>query len=165
MGTIAYLSLGSNLGDKVDNLQQALAKIDQDAGTILSISNFYASEPWGFQTTNQFLNICISLETTLTPDALLSLFQQIESHIGRTKHESEGYESRIIDIDILTFGQLQIETDNLIIPHPEIENRNFVLIPLREIAPNFTHPKTAKSIKQIIAACTDETSVVIYESK
>lgn len=165
MGQIVHLSLGSNLGDRIKNLHQALELINNTSGTITKVSHFYETEPWGFQTDQQFLNICATLETEHTPEILLHKLQSIEKKMGRKRSKQSGYISRTIDLDILTFEEMVIESDHLTVPHPEFINRNFVLIPLQEIAPNFTHPKTAKTIQQIIADCIDETSVVVYESK
>ena len=165
MGTIVYLSLGSNLGDRKKFIQEALNRIQAKAGSILKVSNYYETEPWGFETDAQFLNICASVETESSPGELLKNFQSIEKELGRNEKKDSTYSSRVIDIDILTYGDQQVTSEELVIPHPQIENRKFVLLPLAEIAPDFSHPKTAKTIKQIIAICDDESSVLIYESK
>lgn len=165
MGTLVYLSLGGNLGNRERYIQKAIDLISKETGTILRVSKFYESEPWGFDTNSQFLNICAALETNLTPLDLLHRFQEIEKELGRKEKTSQGYASRVIDIDILTYGDRIIENENLTVPHPQMEKRKFVLLPLVEIAPDFTHPKTTKSIQQIIATTSDESSVLVYESK
>lgn len=165
MGTLVYLSLGSNLGDREQFIQEALDRIQTKAGPILKVSGYYETEPWGFETDAQFLNICASLKTECSPDELLKIFQSIEKDLGRKEKTDNIYTSRVIDIDILTFGSQQVVSEELTIPHPQMENRKFVLLPLAEIAPDFSHPKTAKTIKQILAICDDESSVLIYESK
>jgi 2-amino-4-hydroxy-6-hydroxymethyldihydropteridine diphosphokinase len=165
MGTLVYLSLGSNLGEREMYINEALQRISTRAGNITTISRFYESEPWGFESDASFLNICAALETNSSPFELLNIFQSIEKEIGRVKNLGEGYTSRIIDIDIVSFGSQIVDTEPLQIPHPQMEKRKFVLLPLAEIAPDFTHPKTTKSIQQILAACNDETTVSIYENK
>lgn len=165
MGKIVYLSLGSNLGDRGETMQQALQQIELLVGPIQKTSRFYETEPWGFESDQQFLNSCISLKTEIPPHVLLKILQGIEKELGRTKSDKKGYESRTIDIDILTIGADIIQTQDLTVPHPAMENRKFVLLPLQEIAPNFIHPKTAKTITQIIASCADETSVFTDENK
>ncbi|GAB5416233.1 MAG: 2-amino-4-hydroxy-6-hydroxymethyldihydropteridine diphosphokinase [Crocinitomicaceae bacterium] len=165
MGTIVYLSLGSNLGDRAGIIREALQKIDARCGTLEKVSKYYETEPWGFETDQQFLNICASITTSLSPSELLKTLQSIEKELGRKRVNQLSYTSRTIDIDIISFGQSIVENIILKVPHPEFIHRNFVLIPLLEIAPNFIHPKTAKTIQQIIASCMDETSVVVYENK
>ncbi len=165
MGTLVYLSLGSNLGDREKYIQEALKKIASNVSPIKEVSGYYETEPWGFDSDAQFLNICASLETDKDSLELLEIFQQIETDLGRTQKATDGYTSRVIDIDILTHGNLIMDSDLLVIPHPQIENRKFVLLPLLEIAPDFIHPKTGKTIKQIMAVCNDESAVLLYESK
>ncbi len=165
MGTIVYLSLGSNLGDRIDSIQQALQKIEAECGPLEKVSKYYETAPWGFETDNHFLNVCASITTRKPPLELLKSLQSIEKELGRKRSQQSGYASRTIDIDIISYGQSIIEDTVLKVPHPEFIHRNFVLIPLLEIAPNFTHPKTAKTIQQIIASCMDETAVVVYENK
>lgn len=165
MGSIVYLSLGSNLGDRIENLQSALKKIASISGTITKVSGYYETEPWGFETDQEFLNICVSLKTDFPPLTLLDQFQKIESELGRQRSNQKGYASRTLDIDILTYDNICMQSERLTVPHTELENRNFVLLPLQEIAPDFTHPQTAKTIQQILASCIDETSVILYENK
>ncbi|PWL28894.1 MAG: 2-amino-4-hydroxy-6-hydroxymethyldihydropteridine diphosphokinase [Fluviicola sp. XM-24bin1] len=165
MGALVYLSLGSNLGNREQFLEEALHLISSRVAEIKNVSGYYESEPWGFEAATQFLNICASLETDIAPLELLQIFQKIESELGREQKTSNGYASRVIDIDILTYGDLELDSDQLKIPHPQMGNRKFVLLPLLEIAPEFTHPKTGKTIKQIIAVCDDESAVLLYESK
>lgn len=137
----AYLGLGSNLGtDKVANLHQAVALINEQAGHILACSSFIESEPWGFQSTNTFVNVVVAIDTPHTPHELLRITQAIERSMGRT-HKTVGtnYTDRIIDIDILLYGEEVIDDDVLTIPHPLIMQREFVYLPLFEIAPETEH--------------------------
>lgn len=130
----AYLSLGSNLGNKEVNLNKAIRKIDDLAGQVLRSAQFFHSKPWGFNSKNNFINTVILIETPHQPQELLSILQNIEKHIGR-KHKTNKllYEDRIIDIDILLYDDIQLDTPELTIPHPRMKERDFIMIPLKEI--------------------------------
>ena len=133
---IVYLSLGTNLGDKEQNLLSAITEIDRRIGSVRAQSAFLSSEPWGFESEHTFLNAAVCVETELSPNALLRATQQIERDMGRTQKSVDGkYHDRIIDIDILLYDDLHINTKKLTIPHPRMYERDFVLIPLREILP------------------------------
>lgn len=146
----AYLSLGTNLGNKEENLKKAIEKIEERVGHVKAQSAFLPTEPWGFDSTNSFLNAAVCVETELTPFELLKATQAIEREMGRTvKSTLGGYADRIIDIDILLYydnvavpvfdkekdwgGTVRIESPELTIPHPRMHERDFVLIPLKEI--------------------------------
>ena len=143
----AYLSLGTNLGDKEHNLVSAITEIGRRIGPVRAQSAFLATEPWGFESENTFLNAAIRVETELSPNALLKVTQQIERDMGRTQKSTVNcqlstvncqlstvtYHDRIIDIDILLYDDLHINTPKLTIPHPLMYERDFVLIPLKEI--------------------------------
>ncbi|MDE5550445.1 MAG: 2-amino-4-hydroxy-6-hydroxymethyldihydropteridine diphosphokinase [Bacteroidaceae bacterium] len=137
---LVYLSLGTNLGDKEQNLLSAIAEIGRRIGPIKAQSAFLVTEPWGFESENTFLNAAVRVETELSPIALLDETQQIERTLGRTHKTADGqYHDRIIDIDILLYDDLHIATPRLTIPHPHMHKRDFVLIPLHEILiPNDT---------------------------
>ena len=130
-----YLSLGSNLGDKEGNILQAYALIEQRIGHIARKSSLHRTAPWGFKSSNDFLNSVIALETSLTPRELLTETQRIEKEIGRTaKTSADGtYQDRLIDIDILIYNDLIIDEPDLQIPHPLMNQRDFVLNPLKEV--------------------------------
>lgn len=131
---IVYLGLGTNLGDKKANLEMAIEEISKRVGKVVSLSAFYATEPWGFESENSFLNAVCCVETSLLPFELLRVTQKIESDLGRKKKSIGGnYSDRILDIDILLYDELQLETPDLKIPHPLMEKREFVMIPLKEI--------------------------------
>lgn len=137
-----YLSLGTNLGDKEQNLLSAITEIGRRIGPIKAQSAFLPTEPWGFESGNTFLNAAVCVETELSPLALLDETQQIERDMGRTQKTTLNsqlstvtYHDRIIDIDILLYDDLHINTPRLTIPHPLMYKRDFVLIPLREILP------------------------------
>lgn len=130
----AYLSLGTNLGDKENNLLSAISEIERRIGPVRAQSAFLATEPWGFDSQNTFLNAAIRIETKFSPLELLDETLQIERDLGR-KHKSVNgqYHDRIIDIDILLYDDLHISTPRLTIPHPHMHERDFVIIPLKEI--------------------------------
>ncbi len=148
---LVYLGIGSNLGDKEANISNAIEKIKNRVGKVLNVSSFYYSKPVGFESKNNFVNVVLSLSTELTPQLLLKELQEIEKKMGRVKPTHVRYADRIIDIDILTFDNLVIQEPNLEIPHPQMTRRNFVLIPLFEINPNFIFLKENKSIKEFIS--------------
>ncbi len=150
-----YLSLGSNLGDRLNNLQDALFSIQGKIGTILRISPVYESSSWGFKA-DDFLNVCISLTTHLAPNALLTALLNIEAKLGRVRQQEDGYASRTMDIDIIYYGQEAIFTESLIIPHPELPFRKFVLKPLADIAPQFYHPVLQKDTRNLLQESKDK---------
>lgn len=133
--TLVYLGLGSNLGNGRDNLDRSLELIAKHCGEVLAVSSYIESEPWGFESQHRFTNAVCAILTSLQPEALLDATQQIERLMGRThKHKpGEAYTDRIIDIDILLYGDLNISTPRLTVPHPLIEDRDFVREPLMEV--------------------------------
>ena len=132
-----YLGLGTNLGDKEANLKAAVKEIRKRVGEVTSLSAFHASEPWGFKSENLFLNAVCSVSTNLSPIDVLHTTQEIERELGRLKKSVNGlYSDRLIDIDILLYDTLHITTPELTIPHPLMWERDFVMIPLHEIAPD-----------------------------
>lgn len=147
MTHLVYLSLGTNLGNKEENLRTAMTLIEEQVGTITSQSALYASAPWGFDSENTFLNNAISVETSLTPEELLSTTQRIEHTLGRTHKSVDGqYSDRLIDIDILLYDDVVMHTPSLTLPHPLMHRRLFVLEPLSEIAPTMIHSLLQKEI-------------------
>lgn len=131
---IAYLSLGSNLGDRHATMQSAILLLGKQAGTVDRVSSAIETEPWGFESANKFLNMCVRITTTLSPEQLLATTKDIEQQLGRTIKSVNGqYHDRPIDIDILTYDDLHINTPTLTLPHPHMHERDFVMIPLREI--------------------------------
>lgn len=131
---IAYLSLGSNLGDRHATMQSAILLLGKQAGSVDRVSSAIETEPWGFKSANKFLNMCVRITTTLSPEQLLVTTKDIELQLGRTTKSVNGqYHDRPIDIDILTYDDLHINTPSLTLPHPHMHERDFVMIPLREI--------------------------------
>jgi len=151
----AYLSLGSNLGDPFGNLQDAVFAIQKMAGDIQRISPVYQSSSWGFDS-NDFLNVCLSVKTSLAPHKLLATILQIETDQGRIRYKEDGYQDRKIDIDILYYERETVVSENLIIPHPELPFRKFVLKPLADIAPQFYHPVLNKDTRNLIQESRDK---------
>jgi 2-amino-4-hydroxy-6-hydroxymethyldihydropteridine diphosphokinase len=129
-----YLGLGSNLGDRKENLACAIRLIGERVGKVLRVSSFIETEPWGFESDNTFVNAVILCETELTPREVLRTTQKIEREMGRQKKSTDGgYSDRCIDIDILLYDDLRVDEPDLQIPHPLMLKRDFVMIPLREI--------------------------------
>jgi len=149
-----YLSLGSNLGDKLRNLQLAIDEINDLVGHVRKISSVYKTRSWGFEG-DDFYNICVEISSSLSPERMISRLLDIENRMGRTRAVEQGYKNRLIDIDILLFDDEIIFYDNLKVPHPEMLNRKFVLVPLAEIAPNVIHPIAKKTILVCLQNCTD----------
>lgn len=142
----AYIALGSNLGNREENLKTAIEKIKKIV-QIKEISSIYETEPEGYKNQGLFLNMAIEIKTSLGPQELLSNLQEIENEMGRTREIKNG--PRTIDLDIIFYEDKIIEEQNLKIPHPLMHKRNFVLLPMNEIAPEFIHPILKKSIKTL----------------
>lgn len=149
----AYLLTGGNLGDRKDTLQKALTLIEKNCGKIISLSSIYETAAWGKTDQPSFFNQVMEIQTELLPRLLLRRILKIETRIGRIREEKYG--PRIIDIDILFYNDEVHNYPLLKIPHPEIQNRRFVLVPLAEIARDFIHPVLKKSILELLAICAD----------
>ena len=137
---IAYLGLGTNVGNKRRNMITAAALLAERVGDILALSGFYETEPWGFESENFFLNAAVKLKTSFSPLEVLQITQQIEKELGRTEKSNGDYHDRIIDIDILLYGDEVLQIPELTLPHPLMHERKFVMDPLAEIAPFVVHP-------------------------
>ena len=149
MATV-YLGLGTNLGDKEANLRTAIYKLQERIGKQVSLSSFYETAPWGFESDHSFLNAALGLETSLSPIEILHITQEIEKELGRTKKSVNGsYSDRLIDIDILLYDTLVLQTPELTIPHPLMTERDFVMNPLIEIAGNVIHPTRQKTLSEL----------------
>lgn len=148
---ITYLGLGTNLGNKKENLNRAIKHINEQIGRVISRSSFYDTAPWGFRSENRFLNAVVKVETSLMPEELLDITQTLEKEAGRTKKtDSQGYSDRLIDIDILFFNDIIFKNDQLEIPHPQIPQRDFILLPLVEIAPDLRHPILNRTMRELL---------------
>jgi 2-amino-4-hydroxy-6-hydroxymethyldihydropteridine diphosphokinase len=146
MHKIVYLSLGSNLGDRVHNLNTAIERLET-LGRVLTVSSFYETEPVGYADQPWFLNCAAKLDTEKMPKQLLSGILDLEQRMGRRRIQKNG--PRMIDIDILLFGHAIIDTAKLIVPHPAMHQRRFVLEPLAEIAPDLRHPVFKTTIREL----------------
>jgi len=151
----AYISIGSNLGNRKLNLQKAVFLMDKKLGAITALSPIYNTPAWGFEA-EDFLNACIKLETDKTPEACLAVLMQIEKGMGRERTKASGYVSRTIDLDIVYYGSQVIHHETLTVPHPRMEDRRFVLKPLADIAPQFYHPILKKDSRNLLQQCRDK---------
>lgn len=156
------LALGTNLGDRVENLQKAITAIGS-LGKIEKLSHIYESEPWGFDSDNGFMNMVLSLESNLSSEDLLRATQNIERELGRTKKsDNSGYSDRLIDIDIIDYNGEIIDSQDLQLPHRLMHERNFVLFPLCDIAPEWIHPLLLVTATELKAASKDTTTPLIF---
>jgi len=155
---IAYLMLGSNIGEKRKNLEKAADALAKAGNRILVRSPIYESEPWGFQHSEYFYNQLIILQTEFPPKILLLKILEIEENMGRIRNSKE-YEARIIDIDIIYYDKLVLNTESLVIPHPRMAERRFVLKPLLDLAPDLVHPVNGKTTWEMYRECEDELSI------
>ena len=147
---MVYLGLGTNLGDKEQNLRMSIKKIEERIGNVVSLSAFYATAPWGFSSEKSFLNAAVCVETTLLPLQVLEETQRIERELGRTEKSVNGlYADRLIDIDLLLYDDRVMDAEGLILPHPLMTERRFVMEPLSEIAPDVVHPVLHKTMKEL----------------
>lgn len=154
-----FLSIGSNVGDRLQNCKDAIENLaDSKEITAIKTSSFYETEPWGDIEQDWFINCVIEIETELNADALLALIQNIEKRFGRNRVKKGG--PRIIDFDIIFLNSEIIKTENLIVPHPLLHKRRFVLMPLSEIAPDCIHPVLKKSAADLLRQVDDNKKVV-----
>ena len=149
-----YFSIGSNKGNRSGLINEAIDKIDTIIGKVMLKSSIYETKSWGFNS-NNFYNICILVESELTPDLILNQILTIEKDMGRFK-KTDQYSDRCIDIDILFFDNMIINSKSLEIPHPRIQLRKFVLTPMLELKPDLIHPILKKSIRQLEIECVDK---------
>ncbi|MFH1120349.1 MAG: 2-amino-4-hydroxy-6-hydroxymethyldihydropteridine diphosphokinase [Bacteroidota bacterium] len=158
-----YLLLGSNLGDRMQNINNAMNLITGEIGSVVSSSACYETEPWGNRNQGLFLNLAILLKSAETPFSLLNKIKAIESRLGRLRDKGRN-SPRTIDIDILIYGNIVVSSETLIIPHPRLHLRKFVLVPLSEINSELVHPVYHKTIAELMVTCTDNLGVNVYES-
>ena len=152
-----YLSLGSNLGDRAEHLKRALGELCAGGVAVKRVSSVYETEPVGFRTQPWFLNVVVEAETLLFPLQLLERLQAIEARLGRRRLVIQG--PRTIDIDVLLYGSFRIRSGRLIVPHPRLEERRFVLEPLAELAPDLRHPVSRLTMRDLLAATPDRSAL------
>jgi 2-amino-4-hydroxy-6-hydroxymethyldihydropteridine diphosphokinase len=154
-----YIILGSNVGQRLSFIEKAKYLLEELVGNIINETSVYSTEPWGVEDQKTYLNQVLLIETELSAEKLIDEILKIEEKLGRIRGEK--YAPRTIDIDILLFGDLIIEQPELIIPHPRMQDRNFVLTPLKEIAPDVIHPVFQRSISSLQEQCNDQKEVFI----
>ncbi len=152
------LSLGTNMGNKLENLLTCIDAIHHTIATIIKVSKVYETPAWGFEG-EAFYNCVVTIHTHKSASKILSQILKLEKELGRVRTHSGNYESRKIDIDMISFNDEIIETENLIIPHVHLHNRKFVLFPLRDVSPKWHHPKLNKSISELIISCEDTSEI------
>lgn len=161
---IAFLLLGTNMGNRLQNLRQAVREIalHQETIRVIKLSSIYETAAWGKLEQDDYLNQALKIETTLSPQQLLEVTASVETAMGRTRKKV--WEPRIIDIDIIFYNQLIIKEKTLTLPHPHLQERRFVLMPLAEIAAGFIHPVFKKSVRSLLTDCPDPLWVKRYDT-
>lgn len=158
-----YLSIGSNLGNRIQYLQQAVDMIQQQIGKVKQISSVWESPSWGFSSF-PFLNACIAIESPLSPIEILEKIQAIEKKLGREKNNpKQGYQARTIDIDLIFYHKQTLQLPNMTLPHPNYQKRAFVLLPLSEIMENMT--PDGQNISQLLENCPERKELIVVEEK
>ena len=150
-----YLEIGGNQGDRWLLLEKSKVLISERVGEVLQESLVYETPPWGFESESSFYNQVLVIQTNLGPEALILALQQIENELGRVRGINR-YASRTMDIDVLFYGDQIIQMEHLTVPHPRLHLRNFVLVPLAEIAPDKLHPVFQKTINKLLDECDDD---------
>lgn len=160
MLTTIYLLLGSNLGDRAMLMQTAADRIGERIGNVTQASALYETAPWGGIEQPAFLNQVLAVKTNLAPEEVLRIILEIEHEAGRVRYERWG--ARHLDIDILYFGEMIMDTPRLTVPHPRLHERRFTLVPLTEISPDFVHPVLEKTNAELLEVCMDKEVVSRY---
>lgn len=157
------LSIGSNQGNRLANIESCIALIHQEVGTVIQVSKLYETPAWGFES-DAFYNCALLLHTSLSAQKILNLALKVEKQLGRIRSNQEGYQSRIIDIDLIIFDNEIIESEKLSIPHPLMQNRKFVLLPMQDLQLNWKHPIFHKTISELISTTADDSVCTIVQN-
>lgn len=156
------LSIGSNQGNRLANIESCIDLIHQEVGTVIRVSKLYETPAWGFES-DAFYNCALVLHTTSSAQKTLNQVLKVEKHLGRIRSNQEGYQSRIIDIDVIAFDDEIIDSEKLKIPHPLMQNRNFVLLPVQDLQLDWKHPVFQKSISELIAISPDDSVCTVVQ--
>jgi len=156
------LSIGSNQGSRLENIQNCIDLIHQNVGTVIQVSKLYETPAWGFES-DAFYNCALLLHTNLTAQKILNQILKVEKELGRIRLNQEGYQSRIIDVDLIAFDNQIINTEKLQVPHPLMQNRNFVLLPMQDLRLNWKHPILQKTIPELIAITPDDSICTVVQ--
>jgi 2-amino-4-hydroxy-6-hydroxymethyldihydropteridine diphosphokinase len=157
------IHLGSNQGDKVKMLKKAIDSLNEGIGRVTTVSSVYETEPWGLKEQDHFLNMALLMDTEHNPLSLLQKLKQLESEMGAVKSVKWG--PRAIDLDIIFYEDQMIDSDILKIPHPAMQNRNFVLVPVMEIAGDWVHPSFDKTVEELYEESTDDLEVYLIDKQ
>lgn len=156
------LSIGSNQGKRLENIEQCIRLLHNEVGTIIKISKLYETPAWGFES-EAFYNCALLLHTYKVAEDVLIKILDIEKRLGRVRKEQSGYQARMIDIDIIAFNGEVINTNNLQVPHPQMQNRRFVLLPMCDLNLDFVHPILNKSSQELLESCIDQSDYKVIE--
>ncbi len=156
------LSIGSNQGNRLENIKSCINLIHQEVGTVIRVSKLYETPAWGFES-DAFYNCALLLHTTSSAQKILSQVLKVEKQLGRIRLNQEGYQSRIIDVDVIVFDDEIIETEKLHIPHPLMQNRNFVLLPMQDLKLDWKHPVFHKTISELISVSPDDSVCTVVQ--
>ncbi|MDQ6527873.1 2-amino-4-hydroxy-6-hydroxymethyldihydropteridine diphosphokinase [Flavobacterium sp. LHD-85] len=156
------LSIGSNQGSRLENIQKCIDLIHQNVGTVIQVSKLYETPAWGFES-DAFYNCALLLHTNSSAQKILNQILKVEKELGRIRLNQEGYQSRIIDVDLIAFDTEIIDTEKLQVPHPLMQNRNFVLLPMQDLKLNWKHPILQKTVSELIAITPDESVCTVVQ--
>jgi 2-amino-4-hydroxy-6-hydroxymethyldihydropteridine diphosphokinase len=156
------LSIGSNQGNRLENIESCIALIHQEVGTVIQVSKLYETPAWGFES-DAFYNCVLLLHSTSSAQKILNQILKVEKQLGRIRSHQEGYQSRIIDVDLIVFDDEIIDSEKLQVPHPLMQNRKFVLMPMQDLKLNWKHPVFQKSISELIAVTPDDSVCSVVE--
>ncbi len=159
----SVVQLGGNMPGTLEKIRAFPAWITEKGFEVTEASPIYGTSPWGMEGVPDFLNQVLLIQTSTTPEVFFQTLLQYEAHCGRTRHQESGYVSRIMDVDLLLFGETILALPELVIPHPRMHLRNFILLPLAALSPKLIHPVLKKSMQELLLACPDKGEVYIFE--